>query len=336
MSSTTLAQRINIRASRKNIPLSVLIEITYRCNQACFYCYQKEYPEMKDLPYAKWCDILRQLAEEGTLYLTFSGGEPFSRSDFLRIVHFARSLGFGISIITNGTLLTPKSIRLLSDLAIMDIGISFLAADARSHDLLAGKKGSFAKARKNLDRCLESGIKAMIKHTTSTVNSGEFVKLGKLADETGALFECDCFTVPSHSPAVSPYALSEKKYFSFLKKMNVSPFASSKKTDQFAQLHCDAGRSVAGITPQGIVVPCIQLPLPLGNLKKSSFTSIWHSTSAKRFRAEEKRLSKQCISCEIKHYCSRCHGIAYAESGLWRGKSRSLCLHAAAMKQLSH
>jgi radical SAM protein with 4Fe4S-binding SPASM domain len=335
MSSTTLAQRINIRASGKNIPLSVLVELTYRCNHACFYCYQKEYPEMKDLPCAQWCDILRQLAEEGTLYLTFSGGEPFSRGDFLRIVRYARSLGFGISIITNGTLLTPKSIRLLSDLAIMDIGISFLAANARLHDLLAGKKGSFAKARRNLDRCLESGIKVMIKHTVSSVNFGEFVKLGKLADETGALFECDCFTVPSHSCTISPYALSEKKYLSFLKKMKVTPFACSGENDQSAQLHCDAGRSVAGITPNGIVVPCIQLPIPLGSLIKSSFTSIWHSTAAKRFRGEEKRLSKQCISCGIKRYCSRCHGIAYAESGSWRGKSRSLCLHAAAMKRLS-
>jgi len=290
---------------------------------------------MKDLPYARWCDILRQLAEAGTLYLTFSGGEPFTRSDFLRIVRYARSLGFGISIITNGTLLTPKSIRLLSDLAIMDIGISFLAADARLHDRLAGKKGSFTKARRALDLCLESGIKAMIKHTVSSDNFGEFVNLGRLADKTGALFECDCFTIPSHSPAISPFALSEKIFFSFLKKMNVFPFACLKKTDQSAQLHCDAGRSVAGIGPSGIVVPCIQLPIPLGSLKKSSFASIWHSTAAKRFRAEEKRLSKECISCRIKRYCSRCHGIAYAESGSWRGKSRRLCQHAAAMKRLS-
>jgi MoaA/NifB/PqqE/SkfB family radical SAM enzyme len=336
MPHTTLSQRINLLASQKNIPLSVLIELTYRCNHACYYCYQKKYPTVKELSLNKWRDILRQLADAGTLYLTFSGGEPFIRKEFLQIIKYARKLEFGVSIITNGTLLTPQIIRSLADMAIMDIGISFLAAEARLHDLLSGVKGSFIKARKNLDLCLKAGLKTMIKHTVSSLNFGEFVKLGKLADETGALFECDCFIVPAKAGTLSPYALSGEKFHSFLKKMKVTPFACSRKGDLSAQLHCDAGRSVAGITPSGIVLPCIQLPIPLGNLAPSSFRSIWHSSAAKRFRLHEKRLSRECVLCGKKRYCSRCHGIAFVEAQEWRGKSPSLCLHAEAMKKLTH
>lgn len=335
MSTTSLAQQINLRASQKNIPLSVLVEITYTCNHHCFYCYQTEYPDVEDLSFTEWCTILQQLADEGTLYLTFSGGEPFTRSDFLPIVAAARSLGFGISIITNGTLLTRQTIRMLAAMGIMDIGISLLAADEQLHDQLTGKKGSFVKAIKSVDECIAAGIKTIIKHTVSTANYGEFEKLDKLAGEAGALFECDCFTVPSHHGAVSPYALSPMEYLLYLEKMRATPLVWYSEEEQSAQLHCDAGRSVAGITPGGMVVPCIMLPTPLGSLKESTFASLWNSPAAKQFRAEENRLSHECCSCEIRHYCSRCHGIAYAESGSWRGKSESLCLHAAAMKRLS-
>jgi radical SAM protein with 4Fe4S-binding SPASM domain len=334
MPQTTIARQINLLASRKNTPLSVLIELTYRCPHSCYYCYQKEYPKVKELSFAKWRAILRELADSGVLYLTFSGGEPFTRKDFLPIVEFARSLDFGISIITNGALINRRTVDQLAALCIMDIGISFLAADARMHDLFSGVKGSFCKARESLDLCLEKGIKTMIKHTVSSLNFGEFLKLRKLATETGAFFECDCFTMPSKAGAVSPYALSEEKFHLFLKKMKVVPFPCSKKSDLSAQLHCDAGRSVAGITPNGTVVPCIQLAIPLGNLKKTSFKSVWNSLAAQRFREQEKQLSKQCILCKTREYCSRCHGIALLEAGDWRGKAKSLCLYAAAMKKL--
>jgi radical SAM protein with 4Fe4S-binding SPASM domain len=329
----TLAQQVNIRASQNNIPLSVVAELTYRCNLRCYYCYQKSFTRTTEMSPKKWSSIINQLADNGTLYLTFTGGEPFVRKDFLDIVETARKLDFGVSIITNGTLLTVQSVRRLASLGIMDIGISFLASRPDIHDTLSGSHGSFKKALASLERCNTAGIRTMIKHSVSSENFGEFVGLQKLADTTGSHFECDCFVLPHEKGTISPYGLSKDQYCLFLKKMKAQAFSCTNKREIESRLHCDAGRSVAGISPAGDVVACIQLPIIFGNLNKSSFSGVWNSLQAKRFRTREKKLASSCVSCMNRRFCSRCHGIAYLESCNWRGKSPSLCLHAAAVKK---
>jgi radical SAM protein with 4Fe4S-binding SPASM domain len=331
----TIAQQVNVRASRNNIPLSMLLELTYRCNLDCYYCFQKKFPKQNELPKAKWFDILKQLADSGTLYLTFSGGEPFMRTDFIDIVEKARSLDFGVSIITNGTLLTKAVIADLVSLGIMDIGFSFHASKPACHDRLSGKNGSFSATWRNLVLCRKAGIRTMIKHSVSTENFGAFTGLRKLADETESLFECDCFVLPQEKGSASSFSLSTDQYGLFLKKMKAAAFSCENRRDVNARLHCDAGRSTAGISPSGDVVACIQLPIVFGSLRKSPFSAVWNSFQAKKYRSQEKRLSQSCVSCSIKQFCSRCHGIAFLESGTWRGKTPSLCTHALAVKKAS-
>jgi radical SAM protein with 4Fe4S-binding SPASM domain len=333
--SATLAQRINSTASQKNIPLGVLIELTYRCNHRCYYCYQKSFTRSHDLSQRQWSRILAQLAQSGTLYLTISGGEPLLKKDFFGIVEHARGLKFGVSVITNGSLLDARAARRLLALGIMDIGISFHAASAPLHDLLSGVPGSFAKARRALDFCLALGVKTAIKHTVSSLNFGEFALLDKLSRSTGALFECDSFVVPAQADSVSSYALSQRKIREFLRKMRARPFSCSSERDTTARLHCDAGRSLAGIAPDGAVFPCAQLRIPFGNCASSSFKDVWNSPAAQKFRRQETSLSHECRVCSFRRSCSRCHGIALLESGKWRGKSPSLCLHAAVTEELA-
>lgn len=328
----SIAQQVNLRASKKNIPLSVLVELTYRCNLNCYYCYQKQFPPVKELSLRKWSDVLRQLAECGALYLTFSGGEPLMRRDFLKIIEASRKHDFAVSVITNGTLLTPALIHSLALLGVMDVGISFLAAAPELHDRLSGVKGSFDKAYDALCGCVEAGIKALIKHSVSKKNFGEFRKLRKMADDIGVLFECDCFVLPQAAGRASPYSLEPRQYLSFLKAIKAVPTPCPTKSDIAARLHCDAGRSVAGIRPDGKVVPCVLLDIPFGSLASSSFGAIWHSSKARCFRRQEKTLSVKCRRCIDRQYCSRCHGMARLESSDFRKGSPSLCAYAGAAK----
>ena len=319
MPAKTIAQQINKKASRKNIPLSALCELTYQCNLSCYYCYQKNVSKGKELTCAQWEDIFRQLARTGALYLTFSGGEPMLREDFISIVSAARSHDFAISVISNGTLLTKNKVKQLADLGIMDMGLSFHAAGKGLHDRLAGKIGSFEKTLKALRLCVDAGIKTMIKHSVSTANFMEFSKLAEMADKEGCFFECDGNVVPHEKGIPSPFAINQNQYKIFLKAMKAAPLSQFFKASNYETLHCDAGRSLCGINPQGDVVPCIQLPIKLGNLNKSSFREIWRSPAAKKFRAQEKNLDTTCETCGIRQFCSRCHGIAFHETnGNWQ------------------
>ena len=331
MSEKTIAQQVNIEASKKNIPLSVFIELTRSCNLNCYYCYQKQYPQTKELPLSKWKKILKELADSGSLYVTFSGGEPFLRDDLHDIVTCARGLDFAVSIITNGFLLDEAWVQRLAQLNIMDVGISFHAANANLHDTLAGVPGSFNLALFAARMLVSVGLKVLIKHSVSKANFGEYKRLQTMAENEGCAFECDSTILPDVINRVSRFSLSREQHQAFLEDMEMGPAPSCLQKTDNSILHCDAGRSLCGISSDGEVYPCIILPITLGNLTTSSFNDVWNGEAVRQFRTQEEELSETCNECPINTACSRCHAVAYLETGQWNGKSTSLCDRAEAM-----
>lgn len=329
----TIAQEVNRAAAEKNIPLSVQVEVTYRCNLTCFYCFQQEYAPSADLPFTFWDGVLDQLARSGTLYLTITGGEPFARSDLLDIIESARLRNLAVSLISNGTLITGRHASALADLGVVDVGISLLAASAPLHDRLCGKAGSFDAATSAIRALRCAGIKVLIKHTVSSENFGEYRELDRLSEREGCLFEADSLVVPQHAGRPSAFALTEDQQVRFMTDMGMKAVPVDCRSSTY-MLHCDAGRSLCGVTAAGTVVPCIQLQLPLGNLQNTAFNEIWHGRAAEEFRNKEKSISMACEQCSLAGSCSRCHGIAFLESGCWDGPSPSLCAHGRAMKRM--
>lgn len=331
MSGKTIAQEVNVEASKKNVPLSVFIELTRNCNLNCYYCYQKFYSPVKELSLSKWKKILKELADAGSLYITFSGGEPFLRNDFYEILTCARKQDFAVSIVTNGLAIDSTWIQKLKELGVMDVGVSFHAADVSLHDKLTNVPGSYTKALNAIRMLVSEGIKVLIKHSVSKANFGEYIKLQEIAERERCAFECDCTILPSNIDEVSQFSLNQEQYRTFLRDMNVRPTTSCQQKPDTSILHCDAGRSLCGISPAGEVYPCIILPITLGNLNTCSFEGIWHGETVHQFRLQEEKLSDTCNKCSINTACSRCHAIAYLETSQWTGKSRSLCDRTEAM-----
>ncbi len=337
MTKKTIAQQINITAAKKNIPLSVFIEITHRCNLSCYYCYQEKFKPSEELTLLQWEKIIRALFDMGSLYITFSGGEPFLKNEFCEIISYARKYDFAISIITNGTLITDKLADYLKEQGIMDIGISFHGASEKVHDKLTNVPGSFLCAKKAVQLLVKRGIKVLIKHSVSNRNFREYKKLQDFAESEGCTFECDSLILPAIKGEVSHYALNDKQHLQFLQDMNIHPtVVCNSKKDCDSTLHCDAGRSMLGITPFGEVYPCIILPISFGNITKTPLEKIWYGKQASLFREQEKTLDTLCMTCQTKTKCSRCHAVSHLESLNWRGKSQSLCLRAKALEKLAH
>ncbi len=335
MPDKTIAQQVNLEASQKNIPLSIFIELTHECNMKCYYCYQRSFKKSRELELSQWKEILKQFKKAGALYITFSGGEPFLRCDFLEIISFAGKHDFALSIITNGLLINRDLANELKALNIMDIGVSLHAANEYLHDRLSGVPGSFQTALNSIRLLVAAGIKVLIKHSVSNANFGEYLKLQNLAESEGCAFECDSTILPMHFGEVSQYALSEEQHYTFLKEMHISPLSNCVIKSDLSVLHCDAGRSLCGIAPNGEVFPCIILPISLGNISATPFETIWHGDRAYQFRQKEEILDEACVNCSMNNACSRCHAVAYFETKQWRGKSKSLCNRAEAMTRLS-
>ena len=89
------------KALKLNIPLSVQLDLTYRCNERCVHCYL-DHDDHGEMTTAEIMGLLDQMADAGVFYLTFSGGEILMRRDFFEILEYARLRTFCIKLKTNG------------------------------------------------------------------------------------------------------------------------------------------------------------------------------------------------------------------------------------------
>ncbi len=322
-------------SSRKNIPLSVFIELTHRCNLQCYYCYQKSYTPAAEMSFSQWERVMQALAEMESLYITFSGGEPFLRPDCMEIVSSARKHDLAVSIITNGILITEPIVKKLEEQGILDIGISLHAADEKLHDRLTTMPGSFRLALSAIRLCVKAGIKVVIKHSVSNANFGQYAGLKQLAETEGCAFECDSMILPMNKGETSPYALNHEQHFIFLKDMYMPSLMNCVSSKETSRPLCEAGTSLCGISPSGDVFPCIILPISLGNLQNSSFRDIWYGEKSVEFRKQKERIEEACKKCSQNIMCSRCHAVAYFETKKGAAKSENLCARSDAFAQLS-
>ncbi len=121
-------------------PLSLLCELTYRCNLQCPYCYNplslQSYRE--ELATREWCEILSQAAALGVVQAHFSGGEPTLRRDLATLVNAASRAGLYTNLITQGTFLEEALLDRLIESGLDHVQISIQAPHAVPGDRIAG------------------------------------------------------------------------------------------------------------------------------------------------------------------------------------------------------
>ncbi len=90
-------------------------------------------------------------------------------------------------------------------------------------------------------------------------------------------------------------------------------------------LPCSAGHTACYVSPYGDVYPCVQFPLPCGNVRERRFLDIWRDSDGFReVRSIRGRDLTTCSSCAHLGTCTRCPGLAYMEGDM-RGPSIQDC-----------
>jgi MoaA/NifB/PqqE/SkfB family radical SAM enzyme len=117
----------------------------------------------------------------GASKVFFTGGEPFSRNDFLDLLERAVALGMRASVITNATLLSRATLETVKRLGV-EFGVSLDGADETTNDAIRGK-GSFRQAVEVLEQCRDSGVPTTIYITVVAVNMRQLDALARLARE---------------------------------------------------------------------------------------------------------------------------------------------------------
>jgi MoaA/NifB/PqqE/SkfB family radical SAM enzyme len=275
-------------ASRTHIPLSVLFEVTHRCNLGCQHCYLTEGPVGRPAPTREELTLdevrraLDQLARAGTFFLTLTGGEVFMRRDFIEILAHARARNFSVTIFTTGTLLTPAMATEIADLHPLSVEVSIYSARPEIHDRVTKIPGSHARSLRALRLLRECGVIILIKTPLMSLNSGECRGIVELAEELGAGYGFDPMLVPRRDGNLMPIALGASRdelraFFSdpVLAKEFHQPV---RCLPQRGEEICGTGRRTCMISPYGDVFPCGVHPVPAGNLREQSFDEIWNGS----------------------------------------------------------
>jgi len=335
---------IEMRAIETLTPYAVTFETTYHCNEECIHCYMER--DKQSLGFNKIVHILDQLAEAGTLFIAFTGGELFTRKDALEIIDAAHQRSFVIDILSNGTMIDEEVAAFLSQRRVRRVQLSVYGSCADTHDMITQIPGSFMLTLRGLHALTGAGVKVELAFPMMRRNFDERYEVWEMAK----MFECPI----SPSPIITArndgsfdthgFRLSNEQFKDFYADVEFSALYNGRKpfsdhqlyfgfTDILEAAPCYSGFNTCAITPEGRVFPCNQLLLEVGDLRKSTFAEIWHGPKLHKLRSYTIRDLPKCSSCQLLKSCSRCPGLALLEGGDLLGPSPENCrqaqIHAA-------
>jgi radical SAM protein with 4Fe4S-binding SPASM domain len=321
------------KALKLNIPLSVQLDLTYRCNERCIHCYL-DHDDHGEMTTSEIKGLLDQMADAGVFFLTISGGEILMRRDFFEILEHAHARTFSIKLKTNGVLIRKKEAERMRALGVESVQISVYSHRAEVHDAITKMPGSFRQSIEAIRLLRTLGIHVTMANVLMVQNAQDYPGVRALAAELGAKCTLDPTITPMMDGDRSILELNVDK--AALREVfrdaalvgNVEEFCAPPQgvdADALDMLPCSAGHTACYVSPYGDVYPCVQFPLPSGNVRRTRFVDIWRdSPQLKEVRSITLRDMPSCSQCTHGATCTRCPGLAYLEGNM-RGPSYQDC-----------
>jgi len=329
----SLITELDSRAGKLGVPLSAHLDVTYRCNERCVHCYLP-HDDRGEMTTAEIVDLLDQLADAGVFFLTISGGEPFLRRDLFEILAHARARTFNIKLKTNAILIREGEAESLRRFNLDSIQISIYSHRPEVHDAITKVKGSLERSIAAIRFLKSRGFKVTIANVLMRDNRHDWPGVQALAAELGAIFTIDPTITPHIEGDRGILALNvsradlEEIFHTESLVGNLEEFCAppvAVDDDVLDSVSCSAGHTLAYISPYGDVFPCVQFPLPSGNVRKQKFLDIWRdSPQLREVRSIHARDLEGCSECGHVGSCTRCPGLAYREGNM-RGPSMADC-----------
>src|SRR5271157_967144 len=191
----SLMAELGQRALDRGVPLSVQLDVTYRCNERCVHCYL-DHDNHGEMTAEEIMDVLDQLAEAGVFFLCLSGGEVLMRMDFFRILEYARSLFFSVKVKTNAFMIREKEADRLRELGVQAAQVSIYSHRPEVHDAITKLPGSLKRSLAGIRLLRERGMKMIIANVLMRSNLNDYAGVKALAKELGAEYTIDPTITP--------------------------------------------------------------------------------------------------------------------------------------------
>lgn len=317
---TDIEQDYIRQLATKKILYSALIELTYQCNLTCKHCYiinSKKTCQRRELNTQQIYDLLDELYDNNVFRIIFTGGEVFSRADFVEILEYAISKRFLVDIFSNGTRVSEETVRKIAKLNIRSFQCSLYGGNARIHDSFTGYNGSFDATVRTLKLFSSLGIATGIKSSFMKGNLSEYESIKAISKNIGSFFQPSFSIIPAidgNKDAIS-LRVEDAKSISEIKEL--ANYSKSDNVQKSLSGHiCSAGLTGISINPYGDVYACNTLRIKIGSILDSSIKNIWNNShELNMIRGLINKNRSQCIKCRYFNRCDFCPGIALAETG---------------------
>ena len=323
---------VHEEGAHTRVPLNGTIEISNRCPLACAHCYNNLPMDdlaarVRELSTAEHKRLLDELADQGCLWLLFTGGEIFARRDFLEIYAYARSKGFLITLFTNGTLITERIADFLASMPPFLIEITLYGATRATYEELTRVPGSYDMCLRGIDLLLERKLPLKLKTVAVSINKHELPAMRQMAADRGVEFKFDAMINPRIDCSSSPLAvrltpteiveldLEDAEHVSEWKRLARDFGPPVYVEGESRPLYdCGGGISTFAVDPYGELSICVlshkdSYNVRDGNFKEGWDDYIWGVRSRKITRPTK------CTGCKLKSMCGNCAANAELETG---------------------
>ncbi len=330
-------------------PLMVVWNFTQACNLRCRHCYQDAgLPLPDELTLPEQLTIVDQLIDLDVAILAFSGGEPLLSPNIWPVARRAHKGGMYVTIATNGTLLTKEVVSKLVDHGVEYVEISLDSVHPEKHDAFRGVH-CWAKVVEGIQNAVaQEGLRVGIATTFTRWNIGELEDLIALAKNLGVnCFTAFNFIPTGRGKEIVDQDITPEEREEILRilwhhlqeeKIEIMSTAPqlgrvclmySLPQGVYATGHagqgagegartiakyvggCGAGRCYCAIQPNGIVTPCVYIPLAMGNLRGDRFIKIWQGSPLGHLLRQREFFLPNCGVCSYRNYCGGCRARAY-------------------------
>lgn len=313
---------LHAASSALRAPMNVTFELTRRCPLACRHCYNNlpvgdRDARSRELTLEEHRRILDELADLGCMWLLYTGGEIFSRPDFLEIYQHARSRGFFITLFTNATMITREIADFLADNPPFSIEVTVYGDRVQTYEDLTGVPGSHRRCRQGIELLRDRRLPVQLKTVALTVNQHEIGDMERYAQEMGLPFKFDAMMSPridcSRSPLevrLTPEEVVALDVANDRRMDEWQAFASRFLSGPAAPAsddlyHCGGGVSAFAVDPYGGMSICVLSQRDKYDLRTGSVKEGWEKFLRQVRRRPATRLTK-CTRCSIRSLCGMC------------------------------
>ena len=329
----------------KTFDFFVQWHLTERCNLRCHHCYQG-----RRTPREMTVDEVRHEIDGATEMFQawekehgirvapsvhFTGGEPLLYKGLWDVVAYAKERGYGVAMMTNGSLFDRDAAKKAAQIGVADIQVS-LEGPQVLHDSIRGK-GSFSQANRGAETLVQAGNRVSANVTLSRLNFDQIEKTAEIARNVGFYGIGFSRVVPCGrgKALINDLLTPEEVKSAYLKiqSLNRPSFEVSSGDPLAGTLlgvkpapgcsltlsGCSAGFSGVTITSDGSVMACRRIGLVAGNLKRKPLREIWASSELLWKLRERINYKGKCGTCSFWPSCRGCRAVAYNYS-VARGK----------------